>query len=44
VAGFEAAGLDNALKEEFDGFFAIGIQGGFPGMALERHLLGGRGP
>src|SRR5262245_38761065 len=43
-AGFEVAGLDEALEEQFDRFAAIGIQVTFPRVGGNRQLLGSEQP
>src|SRR5262252_9589885 len=43
-AGFEVAGLDNSLKEQFDGFPPIGIQRVLPRLDVCWQLLGRKQP
>ena len=43
-ASFEFAGLDNPLKEQLDGFTAIGKQLPLPGLGVLGQLLGGKQP
>ena len=43
-AGFEVTGLSNPLKEQLDGFAAIGIQVVFPRLRVRGQLLGVKQP